>query len=199
MDILYYSNYCKHSQRVLNTLVKNNMSDKVSFICIDKRRMDQQTNQMYIILENGKQVVMPPNVHSVPSLLVAQQNYRLLMGEEVIQHYHPQIKAANNESTGNNGEPNGFRFNSSSGGTNIISEQFTDYNMTPDELSSKGNGGLRSMHNYVSTQNDVVLIKTPDDTYQPDKVDQDVTIDKLLQKRMDEIGQNSPFTQPMVL
>ena len=55
------------------------------------------------------------------------------------------------------------------------------------------------MHNYVSTQNDVVLIKTPDDTYQPDKVDQDVTIDKLLQKRMDEIGQNSPFTQPMVL
>ena len=45
MDILYYSNYCTHSQKVLQTLVKGNLSDKVSFICIDKRQIDKQTNQ----------------------------------------------------------------------------------------------------------------------------------------------------------
>ena len=51
MDILYYSNYCPHSQKVLQTLVKGNMSDKISFICIDKRVQDPKTNQTYIILE----------------------------------------------------------------------------------------------------------------------------------------------------
>ena len=40
MDILYYSNYCKHSQKLINILTKNNMSDKISFICIDKRKKD---------------------------------------------------------------------------------------------------------------------------------------------------------------
>ena len=32
MDILYYSNYCKHSQKIVQTLVKNNFKDKISFI-----------------------------------------------------------------------------------------------------------------------------------------------------------------------
>ena len=68
MDILYYSNYCKHSQSVLQTLVKSNLSKKVSFICIDKRRLDPATNQMKIILENGSQVILPPNIKSVPCL-----------------------------------------------------------------------------------------------------------------------------------
>ena len=61
MDILYYSNYCTHSQKVLQTLVKGNMSDKLSFICIDKRQLDKRTNQTYIILENGGKVVLPPH------------------------------------------------------------------------------------------------------------------------------------------
>ena len=38
MDILYYSNYCAHSQKVVDLLVKSNMQDKISFICIDKRK-----------------------------------------------------------------------------------------------------------------------------------------------------------------
>ena len=66
MDILYYSNYCKHSQKVVNTLVKNNLKDKMSFLCIDKRRRDAKDNQTYILLENGSRVIMPPHIHSVP-------------------------------------------------------------------------------------------------------------------------------------
>ena len=50
MDILYYSNYCKHSQRVVQTLVKGNLTDKISFICIDKRSRDPKTNQIFIHL-----------------------------------------------------------------------------------------------------------------------------------------------------
>ena len=63
MDTLYYSNHCKHSQRVLQYLVKGNLSNKLNFICIDKRERDSNNNQMYICLENGQKVILPPNIH----------------------------------------------------------------------------------------------------------------------------------------
>ena len=43
------------------------------------------------------------------------------------------------------------------------------------------------MYNYVSVNDDIISIQTPPDTYQPDKVDRDITIDTLQQKRIDEI------------
>ena len=49
MDTLYYSNYCKHSQRILQFLVKGNLVDKINFMCIDKRQQDDTNNQIYII------------------------------------------------------------------------------------------------------------------------------------------------------
>tara|TARA_B100000282_G_C31738191_1_gene494765 strand:- start:3515 stop:4108 length:594 start_codon:yes stop_codon:yes gene_type:complete len=190
MDILYYSNYCKHSQKVVNTLVKNNLKDKLSFLCIDKRKRDTRDNQVYILLENGSRVIMPPNIHSVPSLLLVQNNYKVIYGDDIIQHYHPQMKEYNNKATGFNGEPLGYCLGSSIGGTNIISEKFTDYNMSPEELSAKGKGNSRQLYNYVSVHDDNIFIETPPDNYRPDKISDDITIDSLQQKRMDEINTN---------
>jgi hypothetical protein len=197
MDILYYSNHCKHSQKLLQTLVKANMSDKISFICIDKRYTDPKTNQLYIVLENSSRVIMPPNIHSVPSLLLIKQNYKVLMGDDILKHYHPQMKEINEKATGTNGEPIAFPILSSTGGTNIISEQYTMYNMTPDELSAKGKGGNRQMYNYVSASDDIQFIQTPPDTYRPDKLSSSVTIDTLQQQRMDEVSKIAP-KQPFI-
>ena len=61
--------------------------------------------------------------------------------------------------------------------------------MTPEELSAKGNGNARQMYNYTSVKDDMTLINTPPDNYRPDKISNDVTLDTLQQKRMDEIGQ----------
>ena len=61
------------------------------------------------------------------------------------------------------------------------------FNLTPEELSAKGNGGRRQMYNYVSANDDILSINTPPDTYQPDKIDNDITVDNLQQKRMDDI------------
>ena len=196
MDILYYSNYCTHSQKVLQTLVKGNLSDKLSFICIDKRQIDKQTNQTYIILENGGKVVLPPNIHSVPALLLIKDNYRIIQGDDIIKFFHNDIKQQSNIATNFNGEPVSFQLGSSSGGTNITSEQYTMYDMSPDELSAKGNGGNRQMYNYVSVSDSMNLIKTPDDTYKPDKISNGVTIDSLQQKRMDDINKILPNKQP---
>jgi hypothetical protein len=197
MDILYYSNYCKHCQKLLQTLVKANMSSKISFICIDKRVNDPKTNQTYIVLENSSRVIMPPNIHSVPSLLLIKQNYKVLMGDEILKHYHPEMKALNQVAQKNNGEPMAYPLLSSSGGTNIMSEQYTMYNMTPEELSAKGKGGSRQMYNYVSAGDDIKFIETPADTYRPDKLSNNVTIDTLQQQRLDEVAQIVP-KQPFI-
>jgi hypothetical protein len=190
MDILYYSNYCKHSQRLVQTLVKGNLSNKISFVCIDKRVRDPKNNQQYIVLENGSKVVMPPNIHSVPALLLIKQNYRLLMGDEIMQHLHPQIKQLNEVATNYNGEPISYTLGGSSGGSNIMSEQYTFYNMTPDELSAKGKGTNRQMYNYVSASDDIKLINTPPDNYRPDKLSNSVTVETLQQQRLNEIETN---------
>jgi hypothetical protein len=175
MDILYYSNFCQHSQKVVNTLVKNNLKDKISFLCIDKRRRDPNDNQIYIVLENGSKVIMPPHIHSVPSMLLIKDNYKLIYGDDILKHFHTQMKEINNQATRFNGEPLGYHLQSSVGGTNIISEKFTSYDMSPDELSAKGKGTARNMYNYVSVHSDNMFIETPPDNYQPDKISTDIT------------------------
>ena len=189
MDILYYSNYCKHSQSVLQFLVKGNMTDKLNFICIDKRTRDPQNNQTYIILENGKKVSMPPNVHSVPALLQVKKNYSVLLGEDIIKYLSPQVQQQNQAAVNSNGEPAGFQLVPSNMGMNIVSEQYTFYNMSSDELSAKGKGGNRQMYNYMPATHDALsAIPTPPDTYRPDKVASNVTIDVLEQKRQKDVN-----------
>jgi len=189
MDILYYSNYCKHSQSVLQFLVKGNMTDKLNFICIDKRVRDAQNNQTYIILENGKRVSMPPNVHSVPALLQVKKNYNVILGEDIIKYLNPRVQEQNQNATSSNGEPMAFQLIPSNMGMNIISEQYTLYNMSSDELSAKGKGGMRQMYNYMPASHDNTnSIPTPPDTYKPDKVASNVTIDTLEQKRQKDVN-----------
>ena len=187
MDIIYYSNYCKHCQKVIQTLVKGNVYEKISFICIDKRSIDPKTNQTLVVLENGTKVVLPPNIHSVPSLLLVNKSYKVILGDEIIKYYHSDIKELTEQATHFNGEPTGFPLVTSTGGTNIISEQYTMYSMTPDELSAKGKGTNRQMYNYVSASDDINIINTPAETYKPNKISNSVTIDTLQQKRIDEI------------
>ena len=195
MDILYYSNYCKHSQKIIQTLVKANMSDKISFICIDKRTRDTKTNQTYITLENGGKVVMPPNIQSVPSLLLIKQGYKMIIGDEIIKHYHGTLKTVSATHNEKIGEPSAFYLGKSTGGSNIMSEQYTMYNLTPEELSAKGVGGKRQLYNYVPADNNIQFINTPEDKYQADKVSSSITIDSLQQKRIDDISAIMPPQQ----
>ena len=188
MDTLYYSNYCKHSQRVLQFLVKGNLVNKLNFLCVDKRERDSSSNQIYLILEDGKKVIMPPNVHNVPCLLLPRQGYRVILGDDIIQYYQVDAnkETKNKMALQEKVEPIGISLLKSNS-ANILSEQYTKYNLTPQELSAKGNGGRRSMYNYVSANEEIISINTPPDTYQPDKIGNDITVDSLQQQRFDEI------------
>lgn len=198
MDIFYYSNYCKHSQKVLQTLVKGDIVSKISCVCIDNRKKDPATNQTYIFMENGSKVIMPPTLHSVPALLLVNDRYRIIFGDEITKHFHPQLINKQGVLSQGQGEPMAFQLNKSSGGTNIVSEAFTFYDAPHEELSAKGKGPSRQMYNYVTTDNDLFSIETPDDNYKPDKVSEHVTIDNLQQKRIDEL-QNVSTNQPKMI
>ena len=194
-DIFYYSNYCKHSQRILQFLVKGNLADKISFICIDKRFHDKKTNQTKIALEDGKSVVLPPNIHSVPSLLLTNKNYQLVLGDDIIKHYEPKVKEKLASANFGNGEPLGFAVAnmSGSGGSNIVSEQFTFFNAPPEELGAKGNGMSRQLYNYMPADSDGSFIPTPPDMYRPDKVTANVDMDTIQKNRNADIQQSPLF------
>lgn len=198
MDVLYYSNYCKHSEKVIKFLSKGGLTNDINAFCIDKRTRDPKTNQTVILLEDGKKALLPPNLQSVPALLLINDNYKLILGDDIIKHFEPMMKEKLASADFGSGEPIGFAMQDFSGSTksNIVSEQFTYYNLTPEELSAKGVGGRRQMYNYVTAKQDQMFIETPPDEYRPNKLDENVTVDSLQQQRnMDVPVSNAPQFQ----
>ena len=191
MDILYYSNYCPYSQNVLQYITKKNLIERLNCICVDKRVRDHNNNQMYIVLETGKRLILPPNVSSVPSLLQVKKNYSILQGDEIIPYFESQYTDTRTNTSiilQQNGEPAGFQLTGGiTASANILSEQYTRYDLTPDELAAKGLGGKREMYNYISAEHNTNFIETPEDKYRPDKLDNSVTVDKLQQQRNNDL------------
>lgn len=187
MDIVYYSNYCKHCQKIIQFLAKNNLTQQLNCICIDKRARDPKTNQVSIVLENGKHVLMPPNVHSVPAMLLVKQQFRVLYGDEILEAFSSKVQTQQSAATGVQGEPAGFILAASTSNSNIMSEQYTSYDLTPDDLGARSRSNKRGLYNYVSAQHDGVFINTPPDTYRPDKLSGSVTVDTINQMREQDV------------
>jgi hypothetical protein len=142
--ILYYSKNCEFSRKYLQIISKSEAQKDIHFICID-RRVKDNNNKTYIVLDNGQKIILPDNVVKVPALLLLNQGYQVLYGEQILQHLKPRQQIEIRQATQNNMEPMAF----SLGGGNIVSDQYSFLDQDPDELSSQGNGGMRQMHNYV--------------------------------------------------
>jgi hypothetical protein len=192
MDILYYSTNCTHCQKLLQYLAKNGLSTKMNFLTVDRRTVDQASGQTYLLLDRGTKVLLPPNVDSVPSLVLVSQNYRVVTGNDIYGYLTPKLQNMNDAATKNNGEPMGYQM----GLGDVVSEKFTDYGMSPEELSTKGRGGSRQMHNYVSPKNDMFSIPTPSDDYKADKIGE-IDMESLQQKRNAEIA-NATKNMPII-
>ena len=85
-SILYYSNFCEPSKKLLQTVTKTQNAKDIHFICIDKRVKDSN-GKIYIILQNDQKIIMPENVTRVPALLLLNQNYKVIYGDEIYQHF----------------------------------------------------------------------------------------------------------------
>ncbi len=188
MDILYYSNNCRHSKELLSILSKSNIKDKFYYICIDKRSKDSKNN-IIIHLDNGQNVPLPPVITKVPSLLLQNHGNRVINGNEILNY----INQKNLESQQFQDEPQPFGFG---GGNYVCSDNFSFLDMNAKDLESKGAGGMRQMHHYV-TLNDNQQISTPVDNYVPDKVGngKGMTIEQLQEERAKDVYNNKmPYT-----
>lgn len=183
--IIYYSNHCDKSKAVLTTLSKSRLQDDIHFLCIDKR-VRSGPSSWHIITESGEKVLLPPQVNRVPALLLLNKGHQVLYGDQILQHFQPKDAALNAAATNFNGEPNAFSLGRESmGGFGVASDNFSFLDQSADELSAKGNGGMRQMYNYATI--DIIdKIETPPDNYTPDKVGS-VSLEQLQQQRNSEI------------
>jgi hypothetical protein len=186
-SVLYYSNYCEHSKKLLQTLSKTQVSKDIHFICIDKR-VKEANGKIYIVMENGQQIVMPENVEKVPALLLLSENYKVLYGDNIYTHLKPRQEAVTKVATQNNMEPMAFGFSGNLGG--IASDHFSFLDMDSDSLNTKGNGGMRQMHSYVAlNENGNIPTPTDDFDYKQSKLGDGITIEQLQQQRDQDLSQ----------
>ena len=151
--ILYYSNFCEPSKKLLQTVSKTQNTNNIHFICIDKRIKDS-SGKIFIVLQTGQQILMPDNVTRVPALLLLNQNYKVIYGDDIYKHLKPQITQEIKQATKNNMEPttfqDGFGCFGGFGGGGIVSDNYSFLDQSDTDLGVKGDGGLRQMHNYVT-------------------------------------------------
>tara|TARA_B100000787_G_scaffold53811_1_gene39008 strand:- start:5201 stop:5752 length:552 start_codon:yes stop_codon:yes gene_type:complete len=166
-SILYYSNYCDHCRNLLSILTKSNLLEKIHFLCIDKRIV--KNSKTYIVTENNEEILLPNNISSVPTLLLLKDNFRSVLGTDILEHFKLSIVENNNKNTFNQEEPSAFILDSYNSSSNITSDNYSFLDQSSDDLSTKGSGGTRQMYNYADI-NFVEKINTPDDEYVPDKV-----------------------------
>jgi hypothetical protein len=193
--ILYYSNFCEPSKKLLQTVSKTQNVGNIHFVCIDKRIKDNN-GKIFIILQNEQKLLMPENVTRVPALLLLNENYRVIYGDEIYRHLKPQVTQQIQQATKNNMEPINFQdgFGAFGGFSNggIVSDNFSFLDQSDTDLSVKGNGGLRQMHNYVTLNDSMNLsMKLPQDDheYKNDKLKEgEMSVESLQRRREEELS-----------
>lgn len=178
--ILYYSNLCKHSQELLQYVSKTPYHKNMNFICIDNRFIDKN-NQVQIVLENNSHIPLPDIINKVPSLLLIHKNNMVILGNNIKQHIDTEMRQKPSQQLT---EPESFDFGGGgSGGLGYIqSDVYSFLDQSAEEMSAKGNGGLRQTYNY-STLDQIDDIITPPEDYNPNKSSKNGSLDKLIQER----------------
>tara|TARA_Y100000816_G_scaffold292597_1_gene288933 strand:- start:20 stop:604 length:585 start_codon:yes stop_codon:yes gene_type:complete len=185
--VLYYSKYCKNSNNVLKFLGKSDLQNSIHFLCIDKRRRDEKGN-LYIILDNGMNILLPKNIEQVPALLLLNKN-KIIFGEKnILDFFKPKvIKTSNLPPSMNNIEP--LAYSTYEMGC-TLSDNYSYLDQSSEELLAKGSGGTRQIHSF-SKIDEEHKINTPPDDYIPDKVGT-VDFSKIREQRNNEINKHFP-------
>lgn len=184
--ILYYSNFCNHCKEILQQVSRSKAKEGIHFVSIDKRI--KKNGSTYIILGNNE-LLLPPNIVRVPSLLLLNAGNKVIEGDEVLNHIIEKTQQQNVQATQGNQEP--FAFSLNDFGT-IISDNYSFLDQSPDEMSAKGNGGMRQIHNYVPVEGNY-SINTPNEDYKPDTIgNSGMTMEQLVQMRNKDVPQQPP-------
>jgi len=189
-NILYYSNHCDNCKNLLLKLNRYTNRDDTHFINIDNRRKDNSGN-IIVILENGQEVIMPNTISKVPALLILNDNYRVIFGNDIISFLNidtyttTSVDTKEKVFTHNQEEPTTFEWMSASG---VSSDSFSFLDMTAEDLNAQGSGGTRQMYNYAD-MNYTSMINTPSDNYIADTIGNsgDDSVESLQSRREQDI------------
>lgn len=152
-DILYYSNHCLHSKKVLQYVYKNNLIGKISCICVDQQSRNPSNNSVNIVLENGRTESLPPCIQTVPTIMRPSQKYTLVLGcSQILEHFQEHY-------------------------TNSLEKESTILQQNLEPVSSNGLGSSIFMEIDKSS-----LINAQDEIYESGKLSGD-TIEMLIQER----------------
>jgi hypothetical protein len=177
--VLYYSKYCNNCKKIIHKVGKDKIKNDIHFLCIDKRKEIEK--KMYIVLSDGKELLMPPEIQQVPALLLLNRGNRIIYGDEIIELFKPILQSNHKKDTNNNLEP--LAFSHYEMGT-MLSDNYSYLDQNPDELSTKGKGGMRQMHSF-STCDYKDEIETPPENISPDDI-KSSNVSKLLSKMQEE-------------
>ena len=168
-QIIYFSKYCEHSNKLLKILSKTQeIKEKIHFLPIDKRVV-KKDSRMYVVLDNGQEILMPDVIRQVPALLLLHYGNRTLFGEEILKFYRPQIDKERKVAVNYNGEPQSFSIKETGP---LMSDSYSYLDQSSDEMSVKGNGGLRQMHSFTKIS-EHVTIDTPPEDYVKERMAED--------------------------
>jgi MFS superfamily sulfate permease-like transporter len=185
--LLFFSNYCNHCKNLLSELEKKTVIQNIQLICIDNRQIID--NIIYINLQNGSKMPLPPMINSVPSLCLVP-NYEILTGMDIYNYYVPLSKSIQDEREKIECEPNPFSIDlETSGSYGVSSDKYSFWDTDNDDLSASGNGGLRQMYNYVTYDHDIEPIKTINEEIKTDKIT--MSLEQLQQQRNSQIPINN--------
>jgi hypothetical protein len=162
MSILYYSNFCEPSKKLLQKVAKTKLNREIHFICIDKRQRDSKGNT--ILFLESEQVMLPSQVTKVPALYIMETK-QALIGDDIYDYLLPKEVAINQVATGGNGEPECY----SIFGMNRMSDSYSFWDQSASELSASGNGGMRQIKQFATLE-DQSSIHCPPEDHVPDKV-----------------------------
>ncbi len=160
--ICYYSNFCEPSKKLLQLFAKTKLKQEIHFICIDKRFKNQK-GQTILQLEQH-QVLLPDAIRKVPALYLVD-NQNVLYEDDIYEFLTPKENKINTLATSGNGEPECYSLNQMS----CMSDSYSFLDQDSSELSTKGSGGIRQLHNYVTLDQNF-SIQTPAEDYVPDKI-----------------------------
>jgi hypothetical protein len=196
-SILYFSEYCQFCNGIIQSLSQTTLKENIHFINIDKRIVEN--NELKVILDNMQTITLPDCIKRVPSLMYEneKEGIKLLVGNDIKNYIFERLNKEKEQQAkqGNiSNEPESYVFNLN--GMFVHSDYFSFLDQSSDELSAKGDGGLRQMYNYA-TYNLQDSIQTPDEDYVPDTI-KDVSLEKLIQQRDEDMGIQN-YTKPSLM
>jgi hypothetical protein len=160
--VIYYSNFCDPCKKLLQKVAKTKLSQEIHFICIDRRQRDSKGNT--ILFVQNEQVMLPHQVTKVPALYQIETK-QVLFGDDIYGFLLPKEVAINQVATNGNFDPDPF----SVFGMSRLSDTYSYWDTSVEDLSAKGSGGMRQMHKFAALEEQCQIV-TPKEDHIPDKV-----------------------------